>query len=140
MEYNTLMDLILKNEIENSRACELIHKYQKYRRKSFLRVIEYIDLSSCGMLELDPSIKEFSNLRHLCLIGNELTDLPVELSQLTNLSTLELQDNNISVVPPVLYQMPMLHSVYLNNNPIFNLPFELHRCIREPYPHRSKWY
>lgn len=139
MDIKTLRDLLISNE-DNSRAVELIDKYFRYSRKSFLDLVEYMDLSSCDLYEIGSCISEFKGLRHLCLINNHLADLPYEISNIKTLGMIELQKNNLTTIPDVLYRcMPSLHSVFLNNNPIKELPISMVNIIREPYPYKSIW-
>lgn len=138
MNIKTLRDLLASNR-DNSRAIDLIDKYLLYSKEHFLNLIEYMDLSSCELHEIGTWISQFRGLRHLCLINNNLTDLPIELSNIKTLCIIELQQTNLKSIPNVLYNIPSLHSIFLNNNPIKELPISLVKIIREPYPYKSIW-
>ncbi len=81
-----------------------------------------LDLSGKGLSELPPEIGKLTQLETLMLgkvkewnwvddrlvptlIGNELTDLPIELTQLKKLNKLDLSGNPLKEIPKCIFKI-----------------------------------
>jgi Leucine-rich repeat (LRR) protein len=69
-------------------------------------------------------------LTSLCLEGNSLVELTVEISILTNLEVLDLQYNRIAVLPPTMGSLYALQVLDVASNLLQSLPACLRSCSR----------
>ena len=77
------------------------------------------------LTELPLEICQLTNLTSLDLGGNQLTTLPPEICQLTNLTSLVLGGNQLTALPPEICQLTNLTSLVLFHNQLSVLPPEI---------------
>jgi Leucine-rich repeat (LRR) protein len=78
---------------------------------------------------LPREIGKRTELRHLGLSGNWLTDLPREIVLLTALQSLNLRGNQLTALPPEIVQLTALRSIDLHGNQLTALPPEIERFL-----------
>jgi Leucine-rich repeat (LRR) protein/GTPase SAR1 family protein len=83
-----------------------------------------LDLSGLGLVRLPGSIEQFTDLEHLNLSGNQLSDFP-EVLALRNLTHLDLSGNQLSQLPGSIGELSKLEHLYLSGNRISQIPHSL---------------
>ncbi|MGB3299126.1 MAG: COR domain-containing protein, partial [Phormidesmis sp.] len=68
--------------------------------------------------EIPAVIGQLTNLTHLSLYNNQLTEIPAVIGQLTNLTKLDLEQNKIAEIPVWLESLLKLTKLDLRNNPL----------------------
>ncbi|CAF0783658.1 unnamed protein product [Adineta steineri] len=81
----------------------------------------HLDLSSNGLLQLNPQVGQLKELRFLDLNTNRLTDLPSELSSLEHLQIINLSMNKFVRLPSVLYELKHIQEILANDNQLIEL-------------------
>jgi len=119
-QINTIKEEILNFQhlttlnLSNNRSLEVISKnIEKLTR------LEYLDLSSCGLINQTLALEIFklTNLRALSLEDNELSDIPEEIDGLKNLTSLSLANNAIGqITNKSLFNLINLQSLDLSEN------------------------
>jgi Leucine-rich repeat (LRR) protein len=92
--------------------------------KSFdnLTNLTHLDLSYNILTELPVSIDNLTNLTHLDLSYNILTELPVSIGNLTNLTHLHLNCNKLTEFPDSIGNLTNLTCLELGHNKLTELP------------------
>jgi len=84
--------------------------------------INYIDLGSCGLIDIPELIIKFPNITLLNLENNNLTSLPDLIGNMRGLEKLYLMNNKIELISPNLGSLINLISIILSYNQIKTLP------------------
>ncbi|MBS1685637.1 MAG: leucine-rich repeat domain-containing protein [Bacteroidetes bacterium] len=90
--------------------------------------VRTLDLSACGLLELNGKIGEVKSLQQLDLSVNDIKALPASFAQLSNLEVLSLRQNlslNLVDVSKTLGGLPKLSALYLDQCGLASLPVEI---------------
>ncbi|MBS1623037.1 MAG: leucine-rich repeat domain-containing protein [Bacteroidetes bacterium] len=90
--------------------------------------VRTLDLSACGLLELNGKIGEVRSLQQLDLSVNDIKALPASFTQLSNLEVLSLRQNlslNLVDVSKTLGGLPKLSALYLDQCGLSALPVEI---------------
>lgn len=90
--------------------------------------VKTLDLSTCGLLELNGKIGEVKSLRDLDLSVNDIKTLPASFAQLANLEVLSLRQNlslNLVDVSKTLATLPKLNALYIDQCGLSSLPVEI---------------
>ena len=67
-----------------------------------------LNLSGLGIIELDDSISQMSELQNLDLSDNQLTRLPESIGKLSKLQSLALHANQLNQLPESIIQLSAL--------------------------------
>ena len=90
------------------------------------KIEEYDILNLTGKsLTKIPSIDKFPKLKHLSLLNNYITKIPLKIFTFTNLITLNLSKNRLKHIPPEIGKLINLNWLYLANNLLKHLPPEI---------------
>lgn len=90
--------------------------------------VRTLDLSACGLLELNGKIGEVRSLQSLDLAVNDIKTLPASFSQLGNLEVLSLQQNlslNLVDISKTLAGLAKLNTLYIDQCGLASLPVEI---------------
>lgn len=87
--------------------------------------INYIDLSSCGLIDIPKLIIKFPNITLLNLDNNNLTSLPDLIGNMQSLEKLYLMNNKIELISPNIGNLINLRRIILSYNQIETLPSSL---------------
>lgn len=90
--------------------------------------VKTLDLSACGLLELNGKIGGVKSLRSLDLSVNDIKALPASFSQLANLEVLSLRQNlslNLTDVSKTLAALSRLNALYIDQCGLASLPVEI---------------
>ncbi|KAL2479281.1 putative disease resistance RPP13-like protein 1 [Abeliophyllum distichum] len=94
----------------------LCAKYLPSHVLGTLESVRVLDLSSCGLHELSPEIRNLIHLRYLDLSDNPIRELPRTLCDLYYLQTLNLnQCDNLSKLPEEIYKLINLRQLLVSN-------------------------
>lgn len=75
-------------------------------------------------------IRCFSDLVHLALFGNKLTELPPEISELVHLERLFLSYNQLKELPCAIGDLKALTHLSLSHNQLSHIPKEIGKLIK----------
>ena len=78
--------------------------------------LSYLDLSSCGLLDLPENLGKQKNLTTCLLSNNRLTNLPYSMMELSNLKTVDLSQNELHEMGWVTGYWWSLKKLYLDGN------------------------
>ncbi len=84
-----------------------------------------LDLSGCGIVLLPPNILKLSELTHLRLRSNQISDIPPAIAGLQKLQTLVLWANKLTKLPSELSDLTKLRHLDLDSNLLSSLPSEI---------------
>lgn len=87
--------------------------------------LNFLEVSTSGLLELPSKVEQLSNLTNLVLHGNKLTELPPEIGKCTKLKLLDVSRNELKGLPSELSQLSELQSLLLSGNQLESLPPDL---------------
>ena len=87
--------------------------------------LNFLEISTSGLLELPSKVEQLSNLTNLVLHGNKLTSLPPAIGKLKKLKLLDASRNELKVLPDELSQLSELQSLILSGNQLESLPSNL---------------
>eukprot|EP00002_Diphylleia_rotans_P000339 TRINITY_DN10173_c0_g1_i29.p1 TRINITY_DN10173_c0_g1~~TRINITY_DN10173_c0_g1_i29.p1 ORF type:complete len:113 (+),score=26.92 TRINITY_DN10173_c0_g1_i29:43-381(+) len=90
----------------------------------FLYLATSFSIIESDLCVLPSSIGVLTQLRHLNLAGNQLSDLPDSVSCLQKLELLELSNNQLSIMPDYISHFVHLTEINLSDNQVsFSSPF-----------------
>ena len=83
--------------------------------------------------KLPSQLSRLTNLTHLDLHGNEITEIPASIATLNRLVTLDLRWNELrkAGIPPCVFFLSCLRSLRLQGNPIDELPVVLNSISKQ---------
>jgi Leucine-rich repeat (LRR) protein len=84
--------------------------------------LTHLDLSANGLSELPEAICNLTNLKSLDLNYNALTELPEIIGNLTNLTYLDVRSNNLNKLPDTIGNLTNLTHLDLSINELSELP------------------
>ena len=87
--------------------------------------LNFLEISTSGLLELPSKIEQLSSLTNLVLHGNKLTQLPPAIGNLKKLKLLDVSRNELKVLPDELSQLSELQSLLVSGNQLESLPSDL---------------
>lgn len=128
---NRLPDSLLSEEELSSRLNLWMHqgglhekRFEAKRRilHAYQTQAEELRLNTLQLSELPPEIGQLRHLKSLCVWGNQLTKLPVEIYQLTNLSKLNLGRNLLITLPDEIGHFKQMRELNVLGNQIKQLP------------------
>jgi|GEM_PF-2963407 len=89
-----------------------------------------LDLKNSDLDEMEL-VGEFTNLEHLSLASNGLTEVPPAILKLPKLVSLDLSNNAITKLPPEIGQMKILEYLNVSDNRLQALPVTLVRRVKQ---------
>ena len=87
-----------------------------------LKRLKELDLSHCGVTEMNAALTELTSLEQLNLSGNPIKRLPQGFSSLIHLKRLVLPNCGLTEIGTVITQLSSLEDLNLSYNPIERLP------------------
>jgi len=98
-------------------------KWVEENREELLKLVLFD--TGLTISSICKEIGVFTNLTHLSLKGNLLTELPKEISKLSKLTHLNISSNRFQNFPLVICKLEALSWLELNSNQIESLPSEI---------------
>ena len=86
--------------------------------------------STGKIINISPTLWQFSQLRILHLRNNNLTAIPGDVMRLTNLVVLDASSNKLHTLPPELGELFNLKDLVLSHNCLRHLPYELGKLFQ----------
>lgn len=87
--------------------------------------LNFLEISTCGLVEVPSKIEDLSSLTNLVLHGNRLTHLPPAVGKLKKLKLLDVSRNELRLLPDELSQLSELQSLLVSGNQLDSLPSDL---------------
>lgn len=87
-----------------------------------LKLLNFLEVSECGITSLSKNIRSLSALMQLILSGNNLSSLPVEICMLKNLKMLDVSYNSLEELPDEFGNIGTLQTLNLNHNKLSQFP------------------
>lgn len=84
--------------------------------------LNYLEISSTSLTELQSGVGTLENLTALLLCNNKLTVVPQDIGQLKKLKILNLSNNAIESVPEEIFGLSELDTLNLSMNKLTELP------------------
>jgi Leucine-rich repeat (LRR) protein len=87
-----------------------------------LKMLQELDLSANGLVNMDEEIWLLTGLKILCLHRNHLKSVPETFGNLSNLQTLRLDENKLESIPETVGKLTNLRELNLQRNQLVSVP------------------
>jgi Leucine-rich repeat (LRR) protein len=126
-----------KNEIYIDSVCHSLHLFKNLKAIQIVNSdlvsipheignasgLEYINIGFCKLRQHIEILYTLTNLKHLNLSNNSITEIPKGISKLKKIESIDFNNNTINRLPNDFHHLNSLLAFGINYNPIYIISF-----------------